>query len=509
MNQTATLTWFARHELKLAWRDWIAMMSGGRKLRDRTIWLGLGLFAFGLHVLVYAVMAPSFPDGVVMDTQMLVSVTGSLVLALSMMLSQSMESVTRAFYARDDLDLILSSPASSNRLFAVRIGAIAASTAAMSAMLAAPLINAMIAIDGVRWLGAYGVLAALAALATGLSVLITIGLFRWVGAKRTRLIAQIVAAVVGATFLIGIQVVAIVHYGKMSRFEVFGSQWLLNAAPSADSWFWVPVDAAVGNPLALFVVSLAALAFLAVVIAGTAHKFGEYVLAAAGVSQSNVLQKPRNEIFRKVSTAQALRQKEWKLLQRDPWLASQTLMQILYLIPPALMLWQSFGKHTDVHVIIAPVIVMALGQLAGGLAWLAVSGEDAPDLMHTAPLTPRAITRAKVEAVLMAVGLVGAPMLLGVMLVSQSGAAIIALGALAATLSAILIQLWFRTQSKRSNFRRRQVSSRAATFCEAFSSISWAGTTCLAAAGSWGAVAMGVISVLVLAIAYWIRPREA
>ena len=40
----------------------------------------------------------------------------------------------------------------------------------------------------------------------------------------------------------------------------------------------------------------------------------------------------------------ALRRKEWLLLRRDPWLASQTLMQLLYLLPPALLLWRSFEE---------------------------------------------------------------------------------------------------------------------------------------------------------------------
>ncbi len=44
------------------------------------------------------------------------------------MLSQAMESVTRAFYARSDLDLILSSPVVARRVFAVRIAAMALST---------------------------------------------------------------------------------------------------------------------------------------------------------------------------------------------------------------------------------------------------------------------------------------------------------------------------------------------------------------------------------------------
>ena len=47
---------------------------------------------------------------------------------------------------------------------------------------------------------------------------------------------------------------------------------------------------------------------------------------------------------------------------------------------------------------LVPVLVMAAGQLAGGLAWLAISGEDAPDLVATAPILPRHVVRAKVEA---------------------------------------------------------------------------------------------------------------
>jgi ABC-2 type transport system permease protein len=56
-------------------------------------------------------------------------------------------------------------------------------------------------------------------------------------------------------------------------------------------------------------------------------------------------------------------------------------------------------------------------------------------------------------------------------------------------------QLWFRVQAKRSQFRRRQFSSRVATFAEAFSSITWAGTAALAAVGTWLALIAGVIAV--------------
>ena len=48
------------------------------------------------------------------DKQTLVTITASVLLSWLLMISQAMESITRAFYARSDLDLILASPVASN-----------------------------------------------------------------------------------------------------------------------------------------------------------------------------------------------------------------------------------------------------------------------------------------------------------------------------------------------------------------------------------------------------------
>ena len=126
----ASFGWFVRHELNLAWREWIAMMTGGRRAR------GIGLAVF---------------------------------------------------------------------------------------------------LDGPPWLAAYGVLAGLGALSTAIALTITMALFRFVGPKRTRLIAQIVAALVGAGFVIGVQAAAILHYGNMSRFALFQSADVVASAPALGS----------------------------------------------------------------------------------------------------------------------------------------------------------------------------------------------------------------------------------------------------------------------------------
>jgi len=207
-----------------------------------------------------------------------------------------------------------------------------------------------------------------------------------------------------------------------------------------------------------------------------------------------------------------LRQKEWTLLLRDPWLVSQTLMQILYLLPPALLLWRSYGNSgegTGALVVLVPVLVMAAGQLAGGLAWLAISGEDAPDLVATAPILARQIIRAKVEAVLGAIAIAFAPFIAALAFLSVHGALVAAAGILAAAAAATGIQFWFRKQATRRYFRHRQTASRFATFAEAFSSISWAATAAVAAGGSWLALFPAAIGIAILFAARWMSPHKA
>src|SRR6516164_5781354 len=188
------------------------------------------------------------------DKRMLVMLTGTLALYGSMMLSQAMERVTRVFYGRGDLDLILSSPVAVWRLFAVRIGAIVVTIAVMSLALAAPFINILAWFSGLRWLAAYGVIVALAMVTVAVAVMLTVGLFRTIGPKHTRLCAQIVAAVIGASFVISMQLAAILSYGSPSRFAFLQSEAVTRYAPDSGSSLWLPARAILGDMCALVVV---------------------------------------------------------------------------------------------------------------------------------------------------------------------------------------------------------------------------------------------------------------
>jgi len=508
MTPIATLAWFARHELRLSWRDLISMLTGGKRRREPVVALIVIIIAVLIQLLAFVLVAPFAAEDIALDRQTLVVVTGSIIFYSAMMVSQTMESVTRVFYTRADLDLILSSPAPRQLVFAVRMAAIWFSTALLMTVLAGPLINALVCHDGVRWLAGYGVVVALSALSTALALIMVVVLFRTVGPKRTRAISQVVSAVIGSAFVISIQVVAILSTGSISRVSLLRSNAFVDHAPHPSSLLWWPAHAAAGDMAALAALVIVGIGALTLVILAISERFAEYVVAAASIESQNGKKFRVFSSFQPVSVKRTLKRKEWLLIRRDPWLMSQSLMQILYMVPAVVLLWKSFGDHMDALLILVAVIVMASGQLAGGLAWLAVSGEDAPDLIGSAPVSANVIVAAKFEAVLGLVALAAVPVLIGLALAAPQFALVATLGVIISSGSAIMVQIWFRGQAKRSDFRRRQISSRLATLSEALSCILWASVALLAAAGNWIALVPAILARLTLAAAWMIRPRQ-
>ena len=507
MTSTAALTWFARHELRLAWREWLAMMTAGRRGRKRRAVVGLIAFAAIMHLPAYAVIGRFADLQAPLDKSTLIVITATIFLAWALMLSQAIESVTRVFYARADLDLIMSSPVRLANVFSVRIAAIALSVIAMALLLSTPFVDVLVIGGGIRWLAAYGVVIAIGLSAAAAAIAVTIVLFRLIGPSRTRLVAQILAAIIGAGFVIALQIAAILSYGTLSRFAVLTSDAAAGFAPDIESVLWWPARAALGDGEALLLLLAGGLVLLGAVMAMFSASFADTVVSvSANAAPSH--QGSRTKTFRAGSRQRALRWKEFLLLRRDPWLVSQTLMQLLYLVPPALMLWRSFSDSSAAIVLITPVIVMAAGQLAGGLAWLTMSGEDAADLVATAPLPASRVTRAKIEVVLIITGAIFAPLVTALLFASPLQAAVTALAVAIAAASATAIQLWFRVQARRSQFRRRQTSSRLATFAEAFSSIGWAATAALALALPVAALISGLMTAGILAATWKISPRR-
>src|SRR6202051_729611 len=205
MSSTADLTWFARHEIRLAWREWLAMMTGRRGKRKRAV-IGLMIFAAIMHLPAYAVIGRFADLTLPLDKSQLIVITATIFLAWALMLSQAIESVTRVFYARADLDLIMSSPVRLANIFSVRIAAIALSVTAMALVFSTPFVDVLVIGGGIRWFAAYGVVVAIGLSAAAIAIAMAIMLFRTIGPPRTRLVSQILAAIIGAGFVLALQI---------------------------------------------------------------------------------------------------------------------------------------------------------------------------------------------------------------------------------------------------------------------------------------------------------------
>ena len=388
------------------------------------------------------------------------------------------------------------------------MAAVVISSTSLTLVMAAPFINMLALLDNAKWLAAYILILCLGAAASCLAIGMAIGLFRLLGPRRTRFVSQVASAVVGAAFVIGIQAAAILSAGTFSRLSFLQSDSIATWAPAPSSLIWWPARAAMGESVWLLPALILVMLVLALVIIAASGNFASYVIAASGVdfAKSRTLRSAQK--FRQRSVHRVLLHKEWTLLARDPWLVSQTLMQILYLVPPALLLWRYYGDRAGVLLVLVPVLVMAAGQLAGGLAWLAVSGEDAPDLIGSAPVSARAVLWAKIEAVLIAVVIMAAPIIVALAIVVPLYGLVAFGGVAIAAVSGTAIQIWFRRQARRTHFRRRHTSSRIATLAEALVSILWAGAAAIAAAGSWLALMPSFAALIVLSCVYAIRPRR-
>ena len=62
MSRPGTFLWLARHELRLSWREWAALM-GGRRRRGLVVMLVALVVAVLMHLLARHLIGPNAPSG--------------------------------------------------------------------------------------------------------------------------------------------------------------------------------------------------------------------------------------------------------------------------------------------------------------------------------------------------------------------------------------------------------------------------------------------------------------
>lgn len=477
IGSAAAFPRFVLHDLRLSARG-LASMFGSVSARGLGVLIALLFTAF--HVAAYPVAGwligiEHAPNGFARITALLAS---GAALVIPWIVGQSITDLTRALFGRSDLELILSSPVDAHSLLAARALSIAIGAVASVGLLLAPLADVAALRDHPHWLALYPALLAAGLTGTGLGVILAMGLFLAVGPRRARLVGQIAATAVGASAVLGAQVVAMLPDGLRAS--------ILALAPPANrgSLLWTPVRAAAGDPHALLLWT----AFGAVVFALACVLFGQRFAQAAVASSgapANTGPAARGRMRFGASVSAALRIKERRVVWRDPWLVSQLLLQAAYTTPLAVILWRGGGPTGTLGVAFTPALVVIAAQLAGALSWIALSAEDAPDFLSTAPVSRAAIERAKIAAIGQPVALILALPLAALAIASPwAGLCALLFGA-GAIASAALVNLWRQAPSRRGLVLRRHSQSKLVGVMEHLVSILWAVATAAAVIGSW------------------------
>jgi ABC-2 type transport system permease protein len=507
--------WLLLHELRMAWYG-AAVNAGGRRRMSR-VSIGVWVLAWAvLHVLAYFLLR-GVAKGGVMPAQVAMLATGVLAAVATLMLSSSLRASVMALFERGDLDLLLSSPLSSRSIFTVRLLGVILSGAALYLFLFGPLVHVGLALGQFGWAGVYVVIVTTATLMGCLGMLLTLALVRLLGARRTRVLAQVLGAVAGALlFLLSQSFSMLSHTGQAGSAERMLRRMAELPWFAPDSLLWLPGRAILGAPLPILAMALLGIAAFALTV-GRTHRFFVHGLQQAAGS-ARALSKPAGTMrlrFRR-SLFDTVVIKELRLIARDPHLISQVLLQLIYLVP---LLFLIIGKNEAPGPAIGAGLALLSSSLTSSLAWIVISAEDAPDLLQSSPAAGRTIGLAKLAAVVMPPLLLVALPLLWLIAHAPLAGILICFVVVGSVLGAALIVKWQGRPAKRSDFKARGKENIVCVIFESFNTLCWGGLgwllVSLAGAGSdaagWMAMtAAGMLAAALLTLLLaWLLPRRA
>jgi ABC-2 type transport system permease protein len=488
------ILWLMGHELRLYWR------RGKMRPRSGLILLGLllGIWTLATFAVFYrigpVIPPPPFDDG---PGAGLALAGVSLVIAFigSVMMSGAILGSVEAIYTRNDLDLLLSSPLSPWRVLAVRASAIAIGALPLYAGLLGPPLFWLAVFSSPLWLSSIVFLATLAFAATGLALLIVTALFRLIGPKNTRVLAQILSAVAGAAVFLAFQYFNIAgrDAGPMTQEQAMAlvAQW--NIDPHV--WWLFPARAMTGDLPATFLWLVVAAGIFPLGVYLFSRSFVSDAAAAAAMGRRRRASDDRVAAVRG-GVMRSVMRKEFRLLVRDPLLLSQIGLQLIYLLPLGFILLNPGNGFQLTPAAFAPALTLLSSALCGSLIWITVSAEDAPDLISSAPVAARHIDRAKLLAAILPVWAVMAIPLIALGLRSPWAGGWALGGVLIASVSSSLIGLWRRNPGSRRDFvRRRQGASVMTGLGQTFVALG------LAAAAGFGAYDVPLMAIIPAIIA--------
>ena len=385
-SHPGTLPWLLKYELFFAWRN-----LGSKSPRTHIAillfsWLVVHLIAFAIFYGASAVLE----RGVTLSPKTIIYTGIGFWVFFTLLLSQTLSLSVNAFFARGDMDLLLTSPLNPKHILLVRGLGVGLAASLFPILLLLPFAHVGLLVGQPKFLSIYPAVFSMALLAAAIGIWLTMSLVKLLGARRAKTAAQVLGALIGASVFLGFQLQNIFSRSTRDAMSAwFDSQMLTTGLLAPDSALWWPVRAFMGELIPVFTFLAFSVALYFLVAALTYRRF---VIGAQDSSNSGgVLQKQPLAANATVSYSRGVMgsmtvimlKKEWRLILRDPQIITQTLLQLLYLLP-LLFIGLRGGQSAT---LLIPSLVVLTAMLVGNLAWLTVAAEDAPDLIGTAPMT--------------------------------------------------------------------------------------------------------------------------
>jgi ABC-2 type transport system permease protein len=475
--------WLLALELRMLWRSF--------GVRSRII-AALGIVFIALaHVGGYIFVRNHVLQTLVDRTPSTAILVTAVVVLL--VLSSAFGLAVRILLERGDVEMLMASPIPITTIYGVRGLAVAVASVGSMAVFLLPFANMGPFVGEWRTLGAWPALAALGLACAAIALATTLALVRWLGLRRARVVSQLLGAVVGIGFVFAMQLQAVVparwRHGVLAWAQSESREgWLSRESPL----LW-PMRAFMGEAGPLAIVVIAGLAAFVAVSRGTQGVFLRAVqdapLATSARKQAGraATQRPFRTGPWRVTLA-----KELVLIRRDPALIGRALLQVLYLVPLFVLMVQR-GQAVQV---VAAGLLMLSSSLAGTLAWIAVSGEEAPDLLRAAPVDLERLRWLKVAAALIPVGALAMPFLAWFAYTSIPSALVVAAFLSLALASSAVVQVWSTPLGAGRDLRQRYRQNPFVGIADAMASFAWAGACWLAFFDrGWMLLAMAVACI--------------
>jgi len=447
--KAGSIPWLLGHEMRLAFRE-------GRNKTQMIISIVALAIGFLLLLALGTGLGLALRELDWAMTPAAAAVIGGVAFVVfTFMLSMALAAAAQALYVRGDLDLLFSSPLPPRTVLTVRFLAIAFNVSLIPFFLLAGVLIPVAILGTPQWLGALALVAAMGLMAAALGLLLAMALFRVLGPRRTRTVAQVLAALVGAGVFLLFQSGNLIDRdrqdGMADQIEAMIRGTVTIQLPPFADW---PARAAVGEPLPLLVIVGLAVALFVLVNQSLGRRFAKDAASAIGAN-TVVRRRAMAGDFAHGTFAATLR-KELRVLLRDIALMSQVLLRVLFLLPLGFIMVRNASEGANV---LLPGGAAALsfiaGQVTASLAWITISAEEAPDLLVSSPAPVRDLNRAKLWAALIpTAALLVIP--LGLLAWFAPVAALAAaLGSFASAWSAGMISIWHQRPGRRADFQRK------------------------------------------------------